>query len=266
MKFRPSAYPTGILLVSLVSFAWLVFGLYLHGRPKAQRPIIIYCAAALRLPLEAIAKDYQASTGQPVELSYGASEEMLSLAALANPNNPGDLFLPADESYIRMAQERDLVAEKFPLATMHAVVLVAPGNPKHLAEWADLLKPDVKVAIPARTAAVGRLTRDQLRESGRWRPLEARVIDTGTVTEAANAARLGSADAGIVWDAVAAAYPKLQVLNPPELAAIVANVEIATLKQSSDLETARHFVRFLTNPAQGLVRLRQAGFRVEVAE
>ena len=41
----------------------------------------------------------------------------------------GDLFLPADDSYIRLAQAKDLIAEVIPLCRMRAVILTRAGNP-----------------------------------------------------------------------------------------------------------------------------------------
>ena len=50
------------------------------------------------------------------------------------------------------------------------------------------------------------------------------------MTQAATAAKIGSADAAIVWDAVAFNYPAQAVLVVPELAGVTARVEIAVLK------------------------------------
>jgi molybdate transport system substrate-binding protein len=142
------------------------------------------------------------------------------------------------------------------------VLLTAPGNPKNLSRWADLLRPDVRVAVPSPAAAVGRLARDHLAAAGLWDELRPRVVATGTVTEAANAAKLGSADAAVVWDAVAAAYCGQTVVTLPELVPVMARVEVAILTQSPAPAAARRFARYLTAPDRGLVRFREAGFRV----
>ena len=47
----------------------------------------------------------------------------------------------------------------------------------------------------------------------RWAALEPHVIEAGTVTEAANAAKAGGVDAAIVWDAVASRYADQAVLR-----------------------------------------------------
>ncbi|HYH68599.1 MAG TPA: molybdate ABC transporter substrate-binding protein [Urbifossiella sp.] len=248
---------------SLAVLGLLVGGLWWRQRDTGpDRPLVVYAAAAVRVPLEAAARDYEAEHGRRVELRFGASEDVLTKVGLVNPSDPADLFLPADDSYVRLARDRGLVAESFPLATMRAVLLVAPGNSKGLAAWPDLLRDGVRVAVSNPAAAVGKLTRDHLAATGRWAALKPRVADTGTVTEAANAAKVGAADAAVVWDAVAVNYPGQKVLTPPELAGVVGRVEVAVLAQSADRDAARAFARYLADPERGLKTFRAAGFTV----
>jgi molybdenum ABC transporter molybdate-binding protein len=211
--------------------------------------------------MEAVAREYEAQTGRRVELRFGASEEILTQVAMVNPADPADAFLPADDSYVRLARERGLVAEQIPLATMRAVVLTARGNPKGVVAWPDLLRDGARVAIPGPAAAVGKLTRDHLAATGRWAALEPHVVDTGNVTAAANAAKVGSVDAAIVWDAVAHGYAGQAVLELPEIALVRAAVDVAVLKQSPDTVAARRFAEYLAAPEGGLKHFRAAGFR-----
>jgi molybdate transport system substrate-binding protein len=251
---------------SAVALALALAGLWWReheARPEAApRPLVVYCAAASRVPMEAIAKEYGAGTGRRVELRFGASEDILTKAGMVNPSDPADLFLPADDSYIRVARERGLVEEQIPIATMRAVALAAPGNPKGIAAWPDLLKAGVKVAVPSTAAAAGKLAREHLTATGKWSALAPHVVDAGTVTAAANAAKLGSVDAALVWDAVAAGYTGQQVLAPPELAGVTARVDVAVLKQSADPAAARQFAEYVADSGHGLKHFRAAGFTV----
>ncbi|QDU19467.1 molybdate ABC transporter substrate-binding protein [Urbifossiella limnaea] len=252
---------TAAAVGSLVLLGLLAAALGWRGRDAGgARPLVVYAAAAVRVPLEVAARDYEAAHGRHVALRFGASEDILTRAGLVNPSDPADVFLPADDSYVRTARDRGLVADGFPLATMRAVVLLAPGNPKGLAGWADLQRDGARVAVPNRAAAVGKLTRDHLTAAGRWETLKPRVADTGTVTEAANAAKVGAADAAVVWDAVAVNYPGQAVLTPPELAGVVGRVEVAVLTQSADRDAALGFARYLADPERGLKTFRTAGF------
>ncbi|HEY1189098.1 MAG TPA: molybdate ABC transporter substrate-binding protein [Gemmata sp.] len=259
----------GVALGSLVALAALIGGLWWRARPTAGaapvRPLIVYAAPTSRLPLEAVAADYERDTGQSVELRFGPSEDVLTKVRFPAPAEPADLFVPADDSYVQQARELGLVSESVRVARIRAVVLLAKNNPKALATWADLLRAGVVVAVPNPGAAVGKLARAHLIETRRWPALEPHVVDTGTVTAAANATRLGSADAAIVWDAVAAApaYRGQVVLALPELEGVIGRVEVAALAQARDPGAARRFARYVADPEHGLERFRAFGFRVE---
>lgn len=257
---------TAIAVASLVALALLVAGLWwreYRARPSSgERPLVVYAAPAVRGPLEALTRDFEAETGRGVELRFGPSEDILTKAGMVNPADPADVFLPADDSYVRLARERGLVGESVPIATMRVVVLTAPGNPKGLAAWTDLLRDGVRVAVPNPGAAVGKVAREHLAAKGKWAALSRRAIDTGTVTEAANAAKVGSVDAAVVWDAVAVGYKGQTVLDLPELTGATGRVEVAALNQSVDANSAARLVRFLAAPDRGLAAFRAAGFTV----
>ncbi len=55
-----------------------------------------------------------------------------------------DLFLPADDSYLTMAVDKDIVSEVLPIAQMGLVVAVAKGNPKNIQSIDDLIRDDVR--------------------------------------------------------------------------------------------------------------------------
>lgn len=255
---------TAIAVASLVILVLLGAGLWWRERPSRPdaRPLVVYAAPAVRVPLEAVARDFEAETGRGVELRFGPSEDVLTKAGIVNPADPADVFLPADDSFVRLARERGLVGDGVSIATMRVVVLTAPGNPKGLAAWPDLLRDGVRVAVPNPGAAVGKVAREHLTAKGKWAALARRAIDTGTVTEAANAAKVGSVDAAVVWDAVAVNYKEQAVLDLPELAGATSRVEVAVLNQSADPDAAARLVRFLAAPDRGLAAFRAAGFTV----
>ena len=263
------ASPVTVAVGSLVVLVGLAAGLWRRehqNRPgPLDRPLIVYAAPTSRLPLEAIAADYEGETGQRVELRFGPSEDVLTKVRFPVPGDPADLFVPADDSYIRQARDLGLTAETIPIARTRAVLLLAKGNAKGIAAWADLLRDGVRVAVPNPGAAVGKLAREHLTNTRRWAALEPRVVDTGTVTEAANATKLGSADAAVVWDAVAnaPAYKGQTVLAVPELDGVTGRVELAVLTQSRDPAAALRFAHYATSADHGLVHFRNFGFRVE---
>ena len=117
-----------------------------------------------------------------------------------------------NHSYLELARHKGLVEEILPLATMKTVVGVQRGNPKQVRDLNDLLREDVRVVLAnPDQAAVGRAVRDALQKTGDWAALRECVNRRGvfkpTVGEVANDIKLGSIDAGILWDAVATQYP-----------------------------------------------------------
>jgi molybdate transport system substrate-binding protein len=248
---------------SVAVLALLVFLLYLESRPPVgvphTRPLKVYCAAALKPVVQGIAADYERETGARVEMEFGDSGKMLGQVTI-RPD--GDLFLPADDSYVRLAEEKKLVARAIPLCRMRAVILTRPDSRYPVATFDDLLQPGPKVGIanPDR-AAIGKVVRDHLTRQGKWAAFIAKAdVQHLNVTDAANAVQLGGRDATIVWDAVALNYPKLTAVRVPELDGAVGKVELAVLAGAPDPAAARRFARYIAASDRGLSHFRKAGF------
>ncbi len=254
------------MLASLALLAALVASLLY--RPSADsnparaghEPLVVYCAASNKSVMEAIRADYELVYKTPLHIHYGPSQTLL---ASAEVSGVGDLYLPADSSYLDAARGRNLVAEEIPLAQMHAVVVVSKGNPKQIARLNDLLQPGLRVAQGNfEGAAIGKLTRDALTASGQWDALhQATTVYKTTVTEVANDVKVGAVDAGIVFDVVLRDYPALEAVELPELAPIRANVAVGVLKSSARPRQALHLARYLAARDRGLVRYREFGFQ-----
>src|SRR5439155_13934810 len=128
---------------------------------------------------------------------------------------------------------------------------------KPLHTWDDLVGDGVKVVVADRAAAIGKMTEDQLIKTGRWDELKKRVsVTVGTVNDVGGTVRVGAADAGIVWDAVAHQFPQLTVVRLPELSGITARVQAAVVKDSPHHQDAVRFARYLTAHDKGVVRFR----------
>ena len=246
---------------SLVVLAGVVFALWWRERAKrAERPLVVLAAPTVRGPLEQVAADYEHFAGRPVELVWGPSEQLVTNARFPAGHRPADVLLPADDSYLVQARDLGLVSEWTKLADTRAVLLLPPANPKGITTWADLTAPGVRVGVPNDSAAVGKLARDHLKQTGRWNGVRANVTDFLSVTDAATAAKVGSVDAAVVWDVVAGGpnYRGQTVLAVPELAGVRGRVAAGVLHQSADAEGARAFVDYLGG--RGRERFRAAGF------
>jgi molybdate transport system substrate-binding protein len=226
----------------------------------ASQPLVVYCAASNKGVMEAIRADYEREFKTELQIQYGASQTLLAALEVAGA---GDLYLPADDSYLKLARDRNLLVDEYPLATMSPVVAVAKGNPKQIQKLDDLLNDSVRVAqaMPDATA-IGKLTRAALTASGTWEKLDKNTtVYKTTVNEVANDVKVGAVDAGIVFDAVLHDYDTLEGVKIPELADVKAQVAIAVLAGSKQAKQANHFARYLAARDKGLEKYRDFGFQ-----
>lgn len=234
-----------------------------NGTAKADvKPLIVYCAAGIKQPLDEIARDYEQEFGVPVRLQFGGSNTLLANLELTKQ---GDLYLPADDSYVDIAREKGLVEEVIPIARMQAVLGVAKGNPKQIDALDDLLGGEIKLAqANPDAAAIGKLTREALTASGDWDAINKRTtVFKGTVTDVGVDVKVGTVDAGFLWDVtVAQMQPALEAVQLPELKDAVAEIGVCVLKSSERPTAALRFARFLAARDKGLVNFAKHGFSV----
>lgn len=244
------------VLASLAAAAVLVV-LMKAPRPRQQRggpevkPLLLYCAAGTKVPIEAVVLEYKQAFGMPVQIQFGGSGAILSNLRVARC---GDLYLAADETYIRSAREFGLLAEVIPLARQRPVIVVPKDNPKNIRTLADLFRDDVRVAMAnPEAASIGRTARDVLQKAGQWAAVEKRVtVFKPTVNDVANDVRIGSVDAGIVWDATAWQYPTLVTVTVPLFDAAAETISIGVLKFSAQPAAALRFAQYLGASDKGL--------------
>jgi len=238
--------------------AVLVLLLWRPSPDRGQREeLVLYCAAGLLKPVEEISAEYQREYGGKIQIEPGGSGTLLSKLRVA----PGsaDLFLAAEESYVREARAQGLVAEILPVARQHVVIAVQAGNPRKIAAPADLLRPEVTVVLPnPELAAVGRAVKRALAGSGQWEALvaqtrqaSAKVSLVGTVNEAAQAVKLGAADAAIVWDATARQFGIEFVEVPALEQKTVEQVTLGVVASGEHPAEALHFARYLAARDRG---------------
>ncbi|MFN9234368.1 MAG: molybdate ABC transporter substrate-binding protein, partial [Planctomyces sp.] len=219
-----------VIPVSLLMMAGLVLLLVQSDRPRVRQPqageaassagasaeLSLFCAASNRSVLEPIRERYERETGHRVQIQYGASQTLLSQLQVAGA---ADLFLPADDSFLRMARESGLVAEVLPIATMRCGLVVRRGNPLGIRSVADLLRDGIRlVQANPDAAAVGKVSRQVLTKQGIWDAVNAATDGfRTTVNDVANDVEVGAADAGIVYEVVLYGRPEREVVDVVEL-------------------------------------------------
>ena len=244
--------------IGLLTLAALTLTLSGGCSGAEKRTLLVYCAAGLRVPVEAAAKEYEESYGVRVELQYGASGPLLNSIKVSKR---GDVYIPADDDYLIPARQQRLIAETVPLVVMHPVLAVRKNS-----EWAfDSLEQIPKdeclaLADPA-AAAVGRLTREALGEKG-YAKLSARAATTATtVVEVANAIKVGSVKGGIIWDAMLVQYPDLRALDVADLRGQSSTVSAVVTRCSQQPTEALRFARFLASPERGRPHFVRNGYK-----
>ncbi len=232
------------------------------ARREISSELIVFCAASNQAVLESIRREYELETGRSVTTQYGGSQTLLAQLELSGQ---GDLYLPADDSYLALAKEKGLVDAVFPIAKMRCGVAVQKGNPLKVKDLASLISSEVRlVQANPEAAAIGKLTRQSLLDTGQWQPLaEATEAFRGTVIEVVNDIAVGAADAGIVYDAALHSYPDLEFIAIPELRGAHSQVSVGVLKSSANATAALDFARFIVAVDRGLQQYAKHGFWVE---
>lgn len=243
------------LLLAVLIALFAVAAWQLHLRRKAHRgttggeTLTFYCAAGVKPPVSRLCSDYEDQYGADVQLQFGGSGTLLSNLKISRQ---GDLYIAADESYMRMAQDAGLVAETLPLAYMTPVIAVPKGNPKNVSGIGDLMRPDLRIALGNPDAAsIGKQTRAMLEEAGVWKDVkqhvEAKGVFKPTVPEVANDVKLGAVDAAVVWDATVNQYDNLEAVQVPEFDRYRKQTTVGVLKSSKNPTAALRLARYLNS-------------------
>jgi molybdate transport system substrate-binding protein len=245
-----------------------VLGLALAGGragAEAVDPPVIAAAADLNYALAQVAEDFKASTGRAVLLTFGSSG---NFATQIQNGAPFQMFLSADESYVRLVAGKGLTEDDGTLYAIGRIVLFTPngspiaadGDLKDLAAGiADgrLLK--LAIANPEH-APYGRAAREALIRAGLWDSLQGKLVFGENASQAAQYAASGSTQGGIIPYSLALA-PAFAGLGR---SALVSADWHEPLRQRMVLlkgagETARAFYGYLQQPEARAV-LKTYGF------
>lgn len=226
------------------------------GDPPSQSTLTVSAAASLTAAFQALAADYErAHPTVHVQLDFGASSTLVQ-RILAGA--PADVFASADETTMATLVGNGAAAETPRVFARNRLqIVVAAGNPKHIAALADLTRPDLVIALCGASVPCGRYAAEAFQRAGIVPPVASREIDVkGVVTKVA----LGEADAGLVYVTdVRAAAPKVEGVDVPDSSNVAARYPIAVLKDAANATAAASFVELVCSP-DGRRVLAQFGF------
>jgi len=249
-----------ILVLMLAALAGLFFLLSTHEKPveTGTEELMVHCAAGLQKPVREIANQYEKEYGTKIRLNFGGSGSLESQLKIAG----GDLFIPADYSYIERTRAEGLVLESTLLAMLHAVIVVAKGNPKSINSLDDLKKEGIRLSVAEPSAAVGKYVRKVLTKSGDWGGIEPQIVVTKpTVNNVIEDVATGSVDAGLAWDAVALQFAKVEIVRVPIFQTKPRRASVGVIKGATT-PAALHFMRYLSAAEKGRTVFLKMGFAV----
>lgn len=169
---------------------------------------VVAAAADLQFALVEVAEAFKSSTGQSVKLTFGSSG---NFARQIRQNAPFELFFSADEDLVKDLARDGFMRDAGELYATGRLVLIVPnGSP---------LKADGRLADLGAALADGRLQKfaianpehapygaraeEVLRRAGLWDGVKTKLVLGENVSQAAQFAISGNAQAGIIAYALA---------------------------------------------------------------
>jgi molybdate transport system substrate-binding protein len=189
-----------LLLVGLILLAGVLW--VRPGVLAADEPVIA-AAADLIYALPEIAEAFSRDTGRKVKLSFGSSGNFARQIA---QGAPFQLFLSADERYVRFLAERGHTEGEGALYAIGRIVLFVPHGSSlqpdpDLRDLAAALENGrlrrFAIANPEH-APYGRAAREALIHAGLWERIEPRLVLGENASQATQFATAGAAAGGIV--------------------------------------------------------------------
>jgi molybdate transport system substrate-binding protein len=252
-----------VLAAGAVGLALLSAGCGGGSTPTAAAPtsapaqnLTVFAAASLNETFTALGKQFETDNpGVTVKFNFAGSSD---LAQQIVNGAPADVFAAASDATMRTVTDGGSSAgEPVIFAKNVLQIATAPGNPKGIATFADLAKPDLKVVVCAPQVPCGAAAEKIEKATGvTLRPVseEADVKSTlGKVTS-------GDADAGLVYVTdVSSAKGTVQGVDFPEADQATTDYPIAVLADAPQKQLAQQFVDLVTGD-EGQQALKTAGF------
>lgn len=222
-----------------------------------QRTVNVSAAASLRATFEELAQRFQADNpGVTVALNFAGSSE---LAQQIVNGSKADVFAAASPATMRTVTDAALAENPQVFVTNELQIATAPGNPQHIATFADLARPDLKVVVCAPQVPCGAAAEKIEKSTG---VTLTPVSEEPDVKATLGKVTTGNADAGLVYVTdVIDAKNAVQGVSFPEAKNAVNDYPIVALKGAPNSELAARFVELVRGPDAAKV-FEAAGFGV----
>jgi molybdate transport system substrate-binding protein len=224
--------------------------------PSAGHSIVVFAAVSLKPAFTLLAGKFQTDNpGATIDFDFATSSE---LANKLTQGASADIFASADSAQMDTVVKADLTgSDPVNFASNSLVIVTAPGDPKQVRSFADLARPDLRVAVCQASAPCGSAAQRIEDNTGvHLNPVGEESASSGVLAKVAD----GEADVGLVYFTDAhKAGDKVSTVKFPESEDAVNTYPIAILKHASQPALAQKFVDLVTGPTGERV-LTQAGF------
>lgn len=234
--------------------------------PAAADEVVVFAAASLKTALDAVAADFQATTGHKVTISYAGSN---LLARQIMDGAPADVFVSAAENWMDTVETAGLVVpgRRHDLLG-NTLVLIAhdPGAaPVTLGPDLDLagLLGDGRLSMAMVDAVpAGQYGKQALMSLGLWAGVEPMVVQSENARSALALVSAGEAPFGIVYGSDAVADGRVTVIGtfPPDSHQPIA-YPAALLTGAADAADRAFFDALSADAADAIFR--QQGFSIQ---
>jgi molybdate transport system substrate-binding protein len=187
-----------LLVVLIFSMMLLSCG----APPKVSKePILCLVGGTMRPAMEALAANFEKVTGEKVIFDFLDSGQLL---IKIEATRKGDMYV-AHDPYPAELIKKGYAVKCWSVASLTPVIVVAKGNPKKIAGLKDLAKPKLKLVLTDyKYSTLGYVLPAMAEKAGIGNKMKANVVNTTrSGGETANAVEIGTADAAVVWNAVA---------------------------------------------------------------
>jgi molybdate transport system substrate-binding protein len=227
--------------------------------PSTSTPpvtINVFAAASLTDSFKALGDDFHHNNPDiTVQFNFAGSP---TLVMQIEQGAQADVFASADTTNMNKLSS-DGYTGGTPQVFAHnkLEIVVAPGNPKHIAGLADLARPDVIYISAGPTVPAGKYALEALQKAGVTATPKSLETDVKSLV---SKIELGEADAGIVYTTdVKAAGAKVDGVQIPDTYNVVATYPLASVKDSKNMSDANEFVAYVLS-AKGQSTLESFGF------
>jgi molybdate transport system substrate-binding protein len=212
--------------------------------------VTVFAAASLTETFTQIGKDFEAAhPGSHVKFNFAGSS---ALAQQIGQGAPADVFASAAPANMKQVAESGstvFVRNKLQIA-------VPKGNPKKIASLADLVRPDLKLALCAEQVPCGAASKKAFQVASLTpKPVTLEQDVKATLTKV----KLGEVDAALVYKTdVSATKGDVDGVSFPEADQAINDYPIIALPKAANSAGAKAFVDYVLS--EGKAVLTKAGF------